>query len=274
MQRSVLELLTCLDSASVAESLSVMLENEKLMHGMKCDYLASSDGAKITKDDRGKIADYFHNVATKLKIDRDVAASTMGVMDLFLSTASDATAKRALFDRRTFLLVSVAAFCICAKMNTQENFDNIVFRSRRFAMGEIMATELSILSALSWRINAPTSLQIAHHMLSLLSHVLDSSQATWKCILDDVRIQTEDAVKDYFFASQLPSTIAMAAISNALDRNEIRLQASAMSAPPPPLATDSFAALEDLLVVKNRLLALTRHKELNSADCEPRHVIC
>ena len=69
MQRSALELLTCLDSASVAESLSVMLENEKLMHGKKCDYLASSDGAKITKDDRGKIADYFHNVATKLKIE-------------------------------------------------------------------------------------------------------------------------------------------------------------------------------------------------------------
>jgi hypothetical protein len=274
MQRSALELLTCLDSASVAESLSVMLEIEKLMNGMKCDYLlANSDGAKITKDDRGKIADYFHSAATKLKIDRDVAASTMGVMDLFLSTASDATAKRALFDRRTFLLVSVAAFCICAKMSTQDNFDNSVFRER-FSMGEIMATELSILSALSWRVNAPTSLQMAHHMLSLLSHVLDSSQATWKCILDDVRIQTEDAVKDYFFASQLPSTIAMAAISNALDRNEIRLQASAMSAPPPPLATDSFAALEDLLVVKNRLLALTRHKELNSADREPRHVIC
>ncbi len=141
-------------------------------------------------------------------------------------------------------------------------------------MGEIMATELSILSALSWRINAPTSLQIAHHMLSLLSHVLDSSQATWKCILDDVRIQTEDAVKDHFFASQLPSTIAMAAISNALDRNEIRLQASAMSAPPPPLATDSFAALEDLLVAKNRLLALTRQKELKNADREPRRVKC
>ena len=121
MQRSALELLTCLDSASVAESLSVMLEIEKLMNGMKRDYLlANSDGAKITKDDRGKIADYFHNVATKLKIDRDVAASTMGVMDLFLSTASDATAKRALFDRRTFLVVSVAAFCICAKMNTQK----------------------------------------------------------------------------------------------------------------------------------------------------------
>lgn len=268
MQRSALELLTCLDSASVAESLSVMLENEKLMHGKKCDYLASSDGAKITKDDRGKIADYFHNVATKLKIDRDVAASTMGVMDLFLSTASDATAKRALFDRRTFLLVSVAAFCICAKMNTQENFHNVVFRGGRFAMGEIIAAELSILSALSWRVNAPTSLQMAHHMLSLLSHVLDSSQATWKCILDDVRIQTEDAVKDYFFASQLPSTIAMAAISNALDRNELRLQASALSALPPPLATDSFAALEDLLVAKNRLLTLTGQKKLKTENAD------
>jgi hypothetical protein len=96
-----------------------MLENEKLMHRKMCDYLANSDGAKITKDDRGKIADYFHNVSTKLKIDRDVAASTMGVMDLFLSMASDATAKRALFDRRTFLLVSVAAFCICARELSQ-----------------------------------------------------------------------------------------------------------------------------------------------------------
>jgi hypothetical protein len=105
-------------------------------------------------------------------------------------------------------------------------------------------------------------------MLSLLSHVLDSSQATWKCILDDVRIQTEDAVKDYFFASQLPSTIAMAAISNALDRNELRLQASALSALPPPLATDSFAALEDLLVAKNRLLTLTGQKKLKTENAD------
>merc|ERR1712194_467955 len=79
--------------------------------------------------------------------------------------------------------------------------------------------ELKILHALSWRICPPTSLQVANQMLSLMlsqDHT-DIEQCTVDLLQEEVAVQTENAVRDHYFATQRPSTVAAAAIMNAIE---------------------------------------------------------
>ena len=43
-------------------------------------------------------------------------------------------------------------------------------------------------------------------------------QGTWDLIRDEVVFQTENAVQDYYFMTKRPSTIAIAAIINAIEQ--------------------------------------------------------
>ena len=78
-----------------------------------------------------------------------------------------------------------------------------------YSIHDIEDMELSILQSLSWRIYAPTSIQIAHSILSLiLPHHINLRESTWGFILDEVRYQTEHSVRDYYLCIQRPSTVA------------------------------------------------------------------
>eukprot|EP01083_Nonionella_stella_P264019 896125_1 len=78
--------------------------------------------------------------------------------------------------------------------------------------------ELTILRGLSWCIYAPTSIQMAQCILSLVLPHVHLEDSIWSDILDKVKYQTERATRDYYFAAQRRSTVAMAAIFNALDQ--------------------------------------------------------
>ena len=78
-----------------------------------------------------------------------------------------------------------------------------------YSKDDIEDMELNVLQSLSWRINGPTSIQIAHSILSLvLPCHTNLRESTWGFILDEVRYQTEHAVRDYYLCIQRPSTIA------------------------------------------------------------------
>jgi len=73
------------------------------------------------------------------------------------------------------------------------------------------------LQGLEWRIFAPTSIQLAHQILSLLLPHVRIEESMWFYILDEVRYQAKHALRDYHLSIERPSTVAMAAILNSLD---------------------------------------------------------
>lgn len=85
-----------------------------------------------------------------------------------------------------------------------------------YTISDIEDMELSLLYELSWYINAPTSIQVANHILMLSSKTVQLKRQTWAVILDEVNYQLEQAVRDYYFVTERPSTVAMAAIFNAI----------------------------------------------------------
>ena len=119
-------------------------------------------------------------------------------------------------------------------------------------MEDIEGMELSILEGLSWRICAPTSIQVTHCILSLLLPHMNLQDSTWSFILDEVRFQTEYAVRHYYFDTERPSIVALADILNTLDQLEERdhqiiLRALLF------ILNDEFDSPEVLLAAKNIL---------------------
>ena len=84
-----------------------------------------------------------------------------------------------------------------------------------------MGMELMILNGLLWRVHPPTSLQVGNQILSLLlSQIKMTSleQTTWTFVRGEMAYQTEMSVRDYYFTTKRPSTIAAAAIMNAIEQ--------------------------------------------------------
>ena len=98
---------------------------------------------------------------------------------------------------------------------------------------ELERTEIHIWQGLSWRVNAPTSIQMSQHILSLVSSrihpVRKLDDHAWSDVLNEVRYHSEHAVRDYYFCTHRSSTVAIAAILNAIEllRREDRAVSSA-----------------------------------------------
>ena len=124
-----------------------------------------------------------------------------------------------------------------------------------YSVDDIENMELDILHSLSWRIYAPTSIQIAHGILSLvLPHHIHLKESTWGFILDEVRYQTEHSVRDYYLCIQRPSTIAMAALLNTLNQLNKKVRKAILHTLFSVVKKQQqFDSLDIILIATNRL---------------------
>lgn len=214
------------DTEHAAESLSVMMQKEQEVYS-SCDYLhlhhlslPEVTGILLTGSDRLKIVDWCYGVIDQCKFDRETVAIAMDMVDRFLSKPSP-VAHDALQDRNLFHLIAIGALYIAIKTNEKLTIGSDFFAhmsSGTHSVEEIELMEMIILNGLSWRICAPTSVQMAHCIFSLLLPHVDIRVKQWGFILDEVRFLTEHAVRDYYLSTLRQSTVAMAAILNALDQ--------------------------------------------------------
>eukprot|EP00540_Astrosyne_radiata_P018443 CAMPEP_0116829580 /NCGR_PEP_ID=MMETSP0418-20121206/4295_1 /TAXON_ID=1158023 /ORGANISM="Astrosyne radiata, Strain 13vi08-1A" /LENGTH=170 /DNA_ID=CAMNT_0004458605 /DNA_START=18 /DNA_END=528 /DNA_ORIENTATION=+ len=80
---------------------------------------------------------------------------------------------------------------------------------------DVEKMEFTILEALEWRMNPPTAIFFVRQFLALLSEQ-QLSQEDRRKVLDLCKIQVEAALNDYNYVGVYDSTIAFAALSNAL----------------------------------------------------------
>ncbi|KAL7540698.1 hypothetical protein ACHAXR_010312 [Thalassiosira sp. AJA248-18] len=205
------------DTAEVANSLWVMMQQEQKL---SCSYLDQSSLANVvTESDRMKMVDWCYNIIDNCQFDRETVTVAMQMVDRFLSEPSS-NKEHYLNSHQHFQLLTMAALYIAIKTN-----ETVIFGSSKlvemsngvYSAEDIEATELIILQGLEWRICVPTSIQIAHHILSLILPHVNLEETTWDFILNEVRFQTEHAVRDYYLSSQRPSAVALSAITNVLD---------------------------------------------------------
>ena len=221
------------DTTAVADSLHAMIERELTIYSRHehkdKGYLNPSDPTMITADDRMKLVDWCYSIADHCQHSRKTVSSAMEMVDRFLSTPSNSadTARVAYGAKRDpikFQLLAITALYVAIKIN-----ENIVISSDLFAdmcsshadivvAEDIEDMERILLSGLSWRCRAPTAYLIGQTIMALILPHAEIPEATWDFVMDEMKYLTELAVRDYyFFSTKRASTVALAAIFNAVE---------------------------------------------------------
>ena len=219
--------------AATAETLSTILQKELAFARYSCKgYLNPSDDATIiTAADRKELVDWCYGIVDHYHLPREIVATAMEMVDRFLSISAGPSAlwninsdvakvgRNVLHCKSKFQLLTVAALSNCTFKLKDEimTSDEFAEAYSLYTPKEIEIMTYALLRGLSWRPNTPTACKVGHAILSLLRNHVNLPEATWGFLLDKMEYQTELAVRDYFFSTQRPSTIAMAAISNAIE---------------------------------------------------------
>jgi transcription initiation factor TFIIIB Brf1 subunit/transcription initiation factor TFIIB len=181
------------------------------------------------------------------------------MVDRFLSKASEMS-RRVLSSRFQFQLLAMTALYLSIK-TYERNVLSIEFFTAiscdQYSVNEIESMELSLLEGLSWNITPPTCVQMAHHILSLVSKLVTIRQTVWAAVLDEVAFQVETAVRDYYFATESPSTVAMAAIFNAIEKIGVQDRQEILNAVL-AVMNDEFDSPENVIASKDRLYCLVK----------------
>ena len=155
----------------------------------------------------------------------------------------------------------MTALYIAIKLHERVLFGSDFFAAMSkgvYSVDELERTEIHILQGLSWRVNAPTSIQMSQHILSLVSSrihpVRKLDDHAWGDVLNKVSYHSEHAVRDYYFCTHRSSTVVIAAILNAIELLRREDRAVLLLALLIVLQEFDFAETNDLVAAKNRLL--------------------
>jgi hypothetical protein len=212
------------NTEAVADSLAAMIKRELTTLNHE-GYLHPSEPNMITADDRRKLVDWCYSVVDHCQLSRETVASAMDMVDRFLSMPSNSldaawVSDEALRDQSQFQLLTITALYSSIKVHERVALSSDLFAeiicSQAYNTKEIEDMERILLSGLSWRCHSPTARQIGLSILSLLLPYVDIPEETWGFLIDEMKYLTELAVRDYYFAFERTSTIALAAVFNVI----------------------------------------------------------
>lgn len=207
---------------------------------------------------REQIVEWSFRVVDYFRIDREVVAVSLSFLDRFLATCRcDRTSFKLAATTTLYLAVKLLYPCKLADLGILSDLSR-----GEFDMKDVCGMESHILHTLSWNLHPPTAIAFSSIFLDYFfaSKVVTISGTDFDDIYDVSSFFSELAVCDYFFVLMRASTIALAAILNALE---------GMYGPDNGLAVDIIHAAHelyldvphDLVVVRNRLWELYERSE-------------
>ena len=170
---------------------------------------------QVNSDCRSRMVEWCFQIANFCKYERETVEIAMSSFDRFLGTAQGMDA---LHDRKTFQLAAMTCLYTAIKVHEPEAIDpNMMSGLSRgvYSPKQFEAMELKIMSAIQWRVNAPTSMSFVRLFLALVSDA-EIMGDVLEAISEFAKFQTEVAVVDNSLVGVSASTIALAAIANAL----------------------------------------------------------
>lgn len=177
------------------------------------DYLSRvQEGMRgIDRNCRQTMAMWVFQMIDFCKFSNETGSIALNYLDRFLSTKQG---NIALHDRRIFQLVTMSALEIAIKLHEPVKLDvNLLSELSKgsYSTEDIVQMEECILFALGWRVSSPTPTVFLHMYLDMICFKQRRMLEKLCCI------QIDSAVQDYYFVTQRPSEIALAALLNAMD---------------------------------------------------------
>lgn len=191
----------------------------------KCsDYLShhrrkrpvSSHALPVDAECRLKMGEWCYQVNDFCKFSRETVAIAMNYLDRYLSSDDGC---HALDDRKVFQLAAMTCLYTAIKIHEPEAMEpKVVANLSRgtYTEEQVVEMEMSILSAIEWRMNPPTALSFLNAFFALLPEGT-MSETNRDAVYELAKFQTELAVNEYSFVPVDASTVAYAAFVNALE---------------------------------------------------------
>lgn len=187
------------------------------MEGMR-SLKASTNIESIDAECRVRMVEWCFQVIDFAKLGRETVSLAMSLLDRYLST-SCSDAREVISSRQKYQLASMTALFLAIKMSEKTIVNASVFAELSrgsFTAADILSMESSILQALRWRVNGPTTHSFLRYLIKLTSKGSGSSLPTKYSLVDMCVFQLDLSVGDYFFCSKKPSSIAIAALMNVV----------------------------------------------------------
>ena len=169
---------------------------------------------------RAKMIEYFYRIVDFFELQRDIVSVTINILDRYSLTAEGSSI---IDNRKEYQLASMASFYTSIKIFESKVIGPDFFTNTSrgsFTEKDITDMEMRILLSLKWRMNPPTALAFVHNFMHLIPN--DMNKSVRLKILEHSKYQTELAMNDCWFADKLPSSIALASITNSFNALECR----------------------------------------------------
>ena len=171
--------------------------------------------SRIDEYCREQIVEWSFRVVDYFRIDREVVAVSLSLLDRFLATCR--------CDRTSFKLAATTTLHLAVKLLHPCKLGDLGILSDlsrgEFDMHDVAAMESHILHALEWQLHPPTVVAFASILLDyvFIDRSLSMSSADIDDLYDITSFFSELAVCDYYFVTMKPSGLALACILNALE---------------------------------------------------------
>lgn len=197
-----------------------------LSHGINCassvsdsssESLTSSNGSSSVSDIneswRRSICEWSFEVTDHFELSREIVSLAMNFLDRFLM--------KKWVDKKIFQLAAITCVHLASKLlcdpGGKVTMDTMIELSRGFfTVADMKEMELELLSVLGWHVHPPTPFCFSKHFLFLVPYTAIKMDVRHD-ILELTRFLTELSVIDYFFVSKKASSVALAALLNAMD---------------------------------------------------------
>ncbi len=196
---------------------------------------------------RSQMIEWIVSIIDHCKFSKITASITINYVDRFLMTT-----EWALVDRSAFQLAFITCLYIAIKIHepTVLSVESIVSLIRNvYTKKQIESMEILILSANQWRMNPSTCFHFASYLCEILSQM--DSRLHLETLKELSSLQLENTLNDYEVGLLPASTVAFAAVMNAVDSMEVcsaenlqELESSLQSI----LQTDAAIPLHDIQI--------------------------
>jgi hypothetical protein len=202
----------CVDYLSITQwqtSVNQLLTNKRF-HTRN-----SQTDSRIDEYCREQIVEWSFRVVDYFRIDREVVALSLSLLDRFLATCR--------CDRTSFKLAATTTLHLAVKLLYPCKLGDLGILSDlsrgEFDMRDVAEMEAHILRTLGWHMHPPTVISFASILLDsvFVDRSLNMSSADIDDLYDITSFFSELAVCDYFFVTMRPSSLALACILNALE---------------------------------------------------------
>jgi len=223
----------CAGRSMIRETIWAMLEKEHrycCLNYIKLSNDAGDEGAVARGiSARARACRWMFDVVDRLpSLDREVAVVAAGLLDRYLSADSASASRRAARpdddgDRSCHALAALTCLYVAVKLSAGRVIEAGAMCGLLDGSGtdrtpeELIRCETRVLSSLGWNLAGPTALQFVGYALELLPPAYQVREELAPALYAHCKLQAESAVEDYAMVGLNRSTIAVAAILNAMD---------------------------------------------------------